>query len=332
MSDLDFGVLLPHVGVFGGVRRFLELGNTLLRRGHRYVLYHPEGTRPTWMPFAGEVRRLGTLREHSHRVLVASHVDLAGELENACAELKLFYCVHKDLPARDIVRHRGWILLANSGALQQRLWRRHRVRAEDAIGGVDLRLFRPRAPAPEPPFRVLVFARTSRAGKGTRVALAAAERAAERMAPQTLHLVLFDHVGPGNEPDPRRSLHIRLPHDFHLNLPQEELAHLFASCHLFLSAERRAGWSNTVAEAMAAGVPVVCTRAGTLELATHDETACVVRWRHAWTLARALVTLWRDPQRRERLRRAALQRVQRYSWERVADRLEAIARARLALR
>jgi glycosyltransferase involved in cell wall biosynthesis len=327
MSDLDFGVLLPHVGVFGGVRRFLELGNVLVRRGHRYVLYHPTGSPPTWMPFHGEVRPLAALREHTHGALVASHVDLADALESARANVKLFYCVHKNLPGRAIARHTGWTLLANSSALRERLWRRYRVRAEHALGGVNLHLFRPRdsTPAAEEPLRILVYARVSRAGKGTRIAVCAAERAASRVP---LRLVLFDHTGPGNERDAREHLRPRVPHEFHLNLPQPELARLFASCHLFASAERRAGWSNTVAEAMAAGVPVVCTRAGTEELATHDDTAWIVWWRHAWNFSRALVKLGRDPVRRDRMRRAALQRVRHYSWEHVADRLEAVVRAR----
>ena len=45
-DKLDIGVLLPGVGVFGGVRRFIEIGNELVRRGHRYTLYHPTGEPP----------------------------------------------------------------------------------------------------------------------------------------------------------------------------------------------------------------------------------------------------------------------------------------------
>ena len=44
VASMDFGALLPGMGVFGGVRRFLEIGNELIRRGHRFVIYHPEGT------------------------------------------------------------------------------------------------------------------------------------------------------------------------------------------------------------------------------------------------------------------------------------------------
>jgi hypothetical protein len=59
-ASVDFGALLPGVGVFGGVRRFLALGNALVQRRHRFVLYHPDGTAPDWLPFRGETKVLAT--------------------------------------------------------------------------------------------------------------------------------------------------------------------------------------------------------------------------------------------------------------------------------
>jgi len=340
---LDFGALVPHVGVFGGVRRLIEIGNALVQRGHRYTLYHPGGTRPEWLEFRGDVRPLAVLRDTAHDVVICADAGLAAELEHDRARAKLYYCVHKNLPEPRIARHAGWTLLANSSALAKALWRRYRVRAEDAIGGVNLEMFRPLLPdvrAQPEPFRILAYGRMSRAGKGTTTAIRTAERVAalaSRRWPawggtlaHPVQLVLFDHVGPGNEGDPRPHVRCRIPYEFHLNLPQAELARLYASCDVFLSAERRAGWNNTVAEAMASGLPVVCTRAGTQDLAVPGETARLVRIRHPWFLSRAVLALWRDPDLRARLRRNALVRVRDYSWERVADRIEQISRERVA--
>ncbi len=334
MSDgpLDFGALLPHVHVFGGVRRFLEIGNALVRRGHRYVLYHPEGTPPQWLPFRGEVRPLAALS--SHQVLITASPDLLQPFAAAPAQLKLFYCVHKNLPGRDIARCRDWTLLANSAALQRRLRRRYGVHAADAIGGVDLELFhpRPRPPAGAAPLRLLAAGRRSRPGTGTQVVVRAAEGLAAALrrwpawAGQLAHPVqlhLFDHAVPGQVAAP---LGCAIPFELHRDLAQEDLARLYARCDVFVAAERRAGWSNTVAEAMASGAAVVCTRAGTQELAVHGETALVVPLRHPWFFRRALLRLARDAALRARLGRAARQRAEQYSWERVATRLESIVR------
>jgi glycosyltransferase involved in cell wall biosynthesis len=342
-GGLDFGALLPGVGVFGGVRRFLEIGNALRRRGHSFTLYTPAGTAPEWLPFSGRTRPLAELGGTHHDVLLCGEPSLLGDFERAGARLKLFYCVLEKLPdERRIVRHPGWVVLANSGGIRDRLRRRHGVRAEDAIGGVDCELFRPMAP-PRPlrpePLRILAYGRLSRARKGTRIVARACESLAGRLTRRfpawggalahPVQLVLFDHLGPWNRTDPRPQLRTSIPVEFHLNRSQEDLARLYTSCDIFVSAERRAGWSNTVAEAMACGVPVVCTRSGTADLALHRETAWVVRWRFAPSFALALRALAARPELRESLRAAALERVRGYSWERVADRIEAVTRSRL---
>jgi len=96
-----------------------------------------------------------------------------------------------------------------------------------------------------------------------------------------------------------------------------------------VSAEKRAGWNNTVAEAMACGVPVVCTWSGTRDLAIPMETAWVTRWRHPWFLARGLRTLVAQADLRVRLREAALGHVARFTWERLGQRVEEIVWTRL---
>jgi glycosyltransferase involved in cell wall biosynthesis len=339
---LDFGALLGSVGVFGGVRRFVTLGNELVRRGHRYVLYHPAGAEPDWLPFAGEVRPLAALAGSAHDVLLCGEVGLLPEFAAATAGVRLFYCVHPNLPPLRVARDRRWVLMANSGGLRQRLWRWYRVRAEDARGGIDLERFRPRPPGPRPlgePIRILANGRLSRPKKGTATAVRAVEILARRLAGRSpawagaqahpVRLVLFDHLGPGNEQDPRAALRCRVPVEYHLNEPQEKLAELYAGCDLFVSAEKRAGWNNTVAEAMASGLPTVCTRAGTTDFAHHLETAWVVRWRRPGALAAGLLALVRRSELRERLRREARRDLGDFAWERVADRLEAVARRRL---
>lgn len=42
MPSLRISAILPHLQVFGGVRRFIELGNEFTRRGYSYTVYVPE--------------------------------------------------------------------------------------------------------------------------------------------------------------------------------------------------------------------------------------------------------------------------------------------------
>src|SRR6188474_260100 len=111
---LDFAALLPGIGVFGGVRRFLEIGNALVRRGHRYVLYHPSGAPPDWLPFGGETRPLASLPQARPDVLICGEPSLLPQFEAATASAKIFYCVLEKLPdERRIVRHPDWLIAAN---------------------------------------------------------------------------------------------------------------------------------------------------------------------------------------------------------------------------
>ncbi len=332
-QPFDVGVLLPGVGVFGGVRRFIEIGNEFVRRGHRFVIYHPQGTPPQWLPFSGETRPTASLSGTRHQVLLCNNPPQLGEFEKASAELKLFYFALEGIPGeRRIARHPGWVIAVNSSGLHRRLQSRHGVDAEKAIGGVDLATFHPAA-SPRVrggPYRVLVFGRTSRKRKGTGLAIHAAESLAHSLGPGKVQLVLFDHVEPGSEPEPRPRTSAFMDVETHANPSQADLAALYASGDVFVSAERRAGWSNTVAEAMACGIPVVCTRSGTLDIAVHGETAWVARWRHPWFLSRGLRALHDDPAMAARLRAAALTRIGDFTWSRVADQLEAILLRRLA--
>src|SRR5262245_50278022 len=338
----DFGALLPGVGVFGGVRRYLARGNELVRRGHRYTLYHPPGEPPDWMPFQGETRPLAALGEHRHQVLVAGDASLVSTFADADAGLKIFYWVTSKLDgARRVARDKRWTIAANSTAVVRMLWRRYRVRAEPCLGGIDLDLFHPRGqprPAQPEPFRVLVNGRLARPRKGTKLILRAVELVARQArrwpawagtVAHPIQIVLFDHVGVGNEQDPRPQLRTSLPYEFHLNLPQTEFAALFSTCDVLVSAERSGSWNNTVAEAMACGLPVVCSPSGTGDLARHLETAWVSRWRYPPFLARGLNALYRDPELRARLRRDARTQMGRFTWAQVADRIEAVVAARL---
>jgi len=211
---------------------------------------------------------------------------------------------------------------------------RHGIRAERVVGGINLKTFTPRTVDRDDDdfFRILVFGRLSRRKKGVPIVVNAIESAARSLARsgdgRPVKLVLFDHLGEGNTKDPRKEFRSELPFEFHLNLSQPELAALYTTCDLFVSAEKRAGWANTVAESMACGVPVVCTRSGTKDLAVHRKTAWVA-WRFSFFIRRGVVALYSDPALAATLRDNALERIERFSWPRVVDQLEAVVEKKL---
>jgi glycosyltransferase involved in cell wall biosynthesis len=331
MGSFRIALALPHLGVYGGIRRFLELGEVWTRRGHEVAIFVPgdhEAARP-WVPFSGAILSLAALPLGAWDALISPDP----ELFLACrapGALRVYYSVLEGAPSEDRAARAADLVLANSAGMRRYLARRG-VRALDAAGGVNVGWFRP----PEPdsralgraPVQALVYGRLSRRRKGTWMAARAIERAsAASGVPVTL--TLFDSPPEGSG-TPTLPGALRIPHRWVLNPSQRELADLYGTTDLFVSAERRAGWCNTAAEAMACGAAVVCTGSGTEDFAIDGVTASVARWRWSWALSRAIEPLLRDPERRRALAARGAAKIQEFSWERTADRIERAFEARM---
>ena len=327
---MNIAALLPHVEVFGGVRRYLEIGNALLRRGHRFVLYHPTGEKPGWLEFHAETRPFSALGEESFDIGLCSEYSILPQFDRLNAQAKFFYFVLEGHKKEKEAVHRGYHLLGNSEGICRRIERRYGVACLRAPGGVNPEIFHPlereerRAPGE---FRVLCYGRIYKRRKGIGLIIRGAERLYRRYP--GLKLIFFDSLVGEDRTDPRHLIRTRVPHDFYLDLPQSRMAWLFSQADLFVSAEKRAGWANTAAEAMACRIPVVCTASGTRDFAFHDRTALVVPFASAFLLSRQMDRLIRNPELLGNLARAGYERIMGFTWEALAGRLEAVFRERL---
>jgi glycosyltransferase involved in cell wall biosynthesis len=314
-------LFLPHVGVFGGVRRFIELGNAWTAMGHGVTLFHPEGTPPQWLPFSGAVRRLADAPTSASDLAVCGDGGTLDAFLAHRAQRHLYYCVIEGDPAQPrVVAEPHVRLAANSGALRRALERSARKPVLDGIGGINPYQFHPDpSRRAEAPLRVVLNGRRSRPKKGTDLLLAAL-RGLEGRVP-AFEIVLFDTVGPENRQDPREGARLPKNARFFLGPTQEELTRLYQSAHVFAAAERKAGWCNTALEAMACGAAVVCTKSGTQDFARDGENALVAPFRHPWSLRPRLARVLSDPALRERLGIRAAADAEPWSWNGLAIRL-----------
>ena len=314
--------LLPHLEVFGGVRRYLMLARTWTSWGHEVVLHTRDAAAAGWLESGASVRPLDALGSASpYDAVFTPQPALLDALRAAPAARRVFYCVLEgERDEERALRDPALTLMANSGALRARLARRAGRVVLDGVGGLDPDAFRP-DPAARAPGRltVLAYGRRSRPKKGTDLVVRAVERVAGRFP--GLELVLFDHVGGGNENDPRAGFRSSLPVRWVLNPSQAELARLYAAADVFVAAERKAGWCNTAIEAMSSGAAVVCTPSGTGDFARHGETAWVVGLRHPWFLARGLARVLGDGALRARLQAAGPLAVRPFAWPKLAAKI-----------
>jgi glycosyltransferase involved in cell wall biosynthesis len=318
---MKIALFLPHVGVFGGVRRFLELGNAWATSGHRVTLFHPGGEAPAWLEFLGRTHPLAAAGVETSDLAICADARTWPEFRAHVADRHLYYCVLEGDPGLPrAVADSRLLLAANSSRLRRQVASLARRPVLDGIGGIRLEQFRPdpgaRAPAP---MRVMVNGRRSRAKKGTDLILTAL-RSLQGRVPE-FETILFDTVGPENRQDPRDGAPLPSGARFVMNPTQPELVALYQTAHIFVAAERKAGWCNTALEAMACGAAVVCTPSGTADFARHEQNALVVRWRHSYFIARALRRVMADAGLRDRLGAAASRGLEPWSWTALAERL-----------
>lgn len=317
---MKIAALLPHLQVFGGVRRYLELGNQFVRLGHAFTIFHPGGEPPGWLPFEGRTRPLSELRTESFDIGLCSEYSVLDRFSALPAVRKYFYFVLAGHKREREVARSGLRLLANSEGLARRIERKYGVDCLRAPGGVNPDLFHPLSErTPRDTFNILCYGRIIKRRKGIRYVLEAVDGLAGRFP--HLRLILFDTLVGEDRRDPRPLIRTRVPFDFHLGLSQDRMAWLFGQADLFVSAELRAGWSNTTAEAMACRVPVVCTPSGTRDFAFDGRTALVAPLPAPFLLRRRIRRMIEDASLRDRLAEAGYRTIGDFTWSSLAGKL-----------
>lgn len=112
----------------------------------------------------------------------------------------------------------------------------------------------------------------------------------------------------------------------------EDLPCYYHACDVFVlpASERSEAFGTVQIEAMASGVPVVCTElgTGTSFVNVHSQTGCVVPAQDAAALADGIGSLLLNPDQRQRMGQAARARaVAEFSLETMVDRVLAVYRA-----
>jgi glycosyltransferase involved in cell wall biosynthesis len=149
-----------------------------------------------------------------------------------------------------------------------------------------------------------------------------------------VRLVLVAHLPPPDNlyPDIRRLVReLDLGDDVHVvdRVDEEDKPAVYRNALLFVFPSRYEGFGLTPLEAMASGVPVLCSNATSLPEVTGDAARQLSPDDPAaW--GDAMVELLRDDVERDRLREAGLRRAASFSWERTARQTVDVYRSVLA--
>lgn len=319
---MTLGVLLPHTKLYGGVKRFLELGNIFVAKGHDFCVYTPDGVAPDWFDYHGRMGRFSDLDGIEADALWTTTPEYMPMILNSRARHKIFYHVRIRERLNDIMHNPEVELYACSSNVYEHDLRRYGREAFKAVGGVTVSHYTPKTDYSSDgrPFVVMGYGRLAERVKGTRYVVKACERLYRRG--YNVRLLLYDTAL--NEQWQRKidEFRCRCPFDFVQNHPFDRNSELFGRADCFVSAEnpKYSGWNNTVAEAMACGLPVVSTKAGTDDLITDGQTGLLsARW--VFCIERKIARLYHDEQLRRTLGTAARRHIEIFDWEHVADRI-----------
>ncbi len=248
--------LISSGGIFGSVREMIETSNVLVDLGHKVTIYTPQGVDAKWLPCKANFRKMGHLDKDCPDVLflmTTPEEPYFSIWKNSKAKIKS-YCMmgyatdalHKE-PDRFLSEKHNWIVKNHwcicDGSWQLRDMKRFNPDVGPAIGGVNLDQFHPVE------------------------------------VPKSVDVVW------SNDPRPRKdSITVAkaingLSNDFYFKkgIPQDKIAEFLSKGRVFADSHVRGGWCNPVAEAMACGVPVVCTNIPCNEdFAIHGRTALLV--------------------------------------------------------
>ncbi len=315
------GVILPHTRLYGGVKRFIELGRIFNREGHSFTLYTPDGVAPGWTKNDVRVASFGELMKESNDMLFVTDRKFKDLMLKASARYRIFYHVSLLSKSRIMVCDKRF----HTFACSSNVWRHDRLIFRRtpflAAGGVNTELYIPEKKVEKEKkdeFTILVYGRIHQRIKGTQLVVKACEKLYRKYP--FIRLILFDSPVNASMSAAIENFRTDVPFQYILNHPVDDNAALFHKADIFVAAEKGSGWANTVAEAMASGIPVVATRAGTADILINGVTGIRVR-RNVNSIARGISRLIESPGLRETLAVSGRRHIEGFSWTLLAGKI-----------
>jgi glycosyltransferase involved in cell wall biosynthesis len=193
------------------------------------------------------------------------------------------------------------------------------VRAEVVPNVVDLERFRPRESPPNGSGPKLLVARHLEPIYDVATALEAFALVQGELPGASL-----DVAGAGPESERLRRLRDELELGDSVRfvgaVANERMPDLYGSADVVLNSSLVDNMPNSLLEALASGLPIVSTNVGGVPALVEDgREAVLVPPRNPRAMADAVISLWREPDRRVALREAGLEKAARYGWSSVRE-------------
>jgi glycosyltransferase involved in cell wall biosynthesis len=230
-------------------------------------------------------------------------------------------CPTHERAMRTVLDHAGALLIGSASFRDEVIGRFGTKASRFTIvpGAVDAERFSPGAPRSDGGGATLLYHGRVDRRKGALDLLDAMPRM------RTPARLVMSGIGPDFDEARARARELGVDASFPGAAPYDEVPRVYADGDVFVSPTYAEGFSNTILEAMASGMPVVAGRAvGVVDCIDDERNGVLVEPGDVDGLARSLDALLADGARRERLARRAREDVERlYAWPVVARRIMA---------
>ncbi|ROQ20043.1 glycosyl transferase family 1 [Marinimicrobium koreense] len=327
-------LIVPHAGIYGGINRFLEIGKSLSEKGilatvgvrsldKDSVEYKkmrdsfPEVNVSLLDECVGAEWDLAVCGDFSSGVLLA-----LGEVKaKVTAAYLLNGWQHRERNIKQIELVKPDVIFANS-SYAERCY--EDLCPTPAQGAVDFSLFNSSGRVQRrhsDPLKIVVPGGRLKPRKRVKDAVKAVNNLVRMGCSVELHVFNAENA----------SIDCLAKTKVWVALNREEVAKLMKSSHVVLCPEEDAGWNNPAAEALACGIPLVCTQAGTTDFAEHGVTAFVVPARDVDAITSSLKYIYDHPERSYEMAHEGVSRVRQFTWSSVTEKiLHAVEKCRPA--
>lgn len=318
---MKIGVILPNTNLYGGVKRFFELGDVFIRMQHQFIVFTPEGEPPFWYTGNVQTMPLTALDTEILDALFITETRFIDDLIRAKAGRKIFYFVRASDNLKLLKKHPEVEVFANSTNGFEIAKRKFGITAFKAFGGINTKAYQSKIIVPKQagePYTIMCFGRLVEKKKGTMLVVKACERLYKKGYP--VQLLLFDTPVNDKAKKAIENFKAKVPYEFVVNHPVTKNVELYHKADIYVAAEKNAGYSNTGAEAMAAGIPLIATTSGTKDFLIHNETGIVVsRW--VSSIQKAIIVLMNDYEKRKTLAQNGRKKIEEFDWEKLGERI-----------
>lgn len=301
--------ILHTLNKHGGVRRYFEIGNELVKQGHDFTLFADRDERQesiAWMDFRGNIRPRSEYKNEKYDIAFTGAWECFDDLINIRADKKIVLVVAKFYKDKYIelwnrVGDNGyrWIGVAKD-------WNKgmEEINGELISGGVNTEFFKPKWVNKNNRKLTVCFYGRLGDGRGATILKEEIDRLKNRF-----NIIIFDSPN---------YTHLESP-DYKATPSQEDLLEVYQNSDIVLSYMRSAGWNNVIAEGMACGCVPIGTEAGTKDQIINGETGFTVN--NLTELASRLLQLDENRSLLILMREKAYKHIQQYNWINFVKRL-----------